>query len=419
MQSSKPPPHTIVKNVPERREPGTIIFNVRPGGAADLTGHFGWIAGIDREGRLAFNWEFDEQPQDTCALPNGNILFSLTKEGILREATRTGGVVRSWHLPALRRGGKTAPKDSTAIDIPLFHHRTNVLPNGNLLLLGAEARTFDNWPLKDDEPDAPRGTAKVIGDIVYEITPAGRIAGQWKMLDILDPYRLCYGSCSHYWRQRGFPDSFDWCHANAAAYDPGDDSILVSLRTQDCIIKLARKTGELLWILGDHGNWRSPWREKLLRPVGRLEWQYHQHDCTVTPTGTILCFDNGNLRATPFGRRMPAEESYSRAVEYRVDPKAMTVEQVWSYGDGPGERLFACYQGGAYRLPRTGNTIVTYGGIATIDGVPTNRNLEAFCTSRIIEVTPQKEVVLDVRIEDTSRNDPIPLSSFRADFLPG
>ena len=115
---------------------------------------------------------------------------------------------------------------------------------------------------------------------------------------------------------------------------------------------------------------------------------------------------------------MPAENSYSRAVEFKVDPKGMTVEQVWSYGARPGERLFACYQGGAYRLPKTGNTIITYGGIATIEGVPTNRNLEAFCTSRIIEVTPQGEVVFDLRIEDKSKDHPIPLSSFRADFLP-
>lgn len=419
MRSMNLPPHTVVKNAPEKREPGTIIFNVRPGGAADLTGHFGWIVGIGRDGQIAFNWEFDEQPQDTNALPNGNILFSLTKEGVLREATRGGDIVRSWHLPALRRGGKAAPAGSTPIDMPIFHHRTSIFPNGNFLLLSAEARMLENWPLKDDDPNAARGTVKVIGDIICEVTPAGRVVGQWKMLDLLDPYRLCYGSCAHYWRQRGFPDSSDWCHANAAAYDASDDSIIVSLRTQDCIIKFSRRTGELIWILGDPGNWKSPWKEKLLKPIGPLEWPYHQHDCSVTPRGTVLCFDNGNFRALPFKTKMSAEDCYSRAVEYKVDAKAMTVEQVWSYGEAPGERLFACYQGGAYRLPRTGNTIITYGGISTINGVPTNRNLDAFCTSRIMEVTPQKEIVLDLRIEDTSKKDPIPLSSFRADFLPG
>lgn len=417
MKSNTLPPHTIVKNVPERREPGTIIFNVRPGGSADLTGQFGWVMGIDRDGQIAFNWEFDEQPQDTCGLPNGNVLFSLTKAGALREATRNGELVKSWHLPALLRG-KQPPNGSTAVDIPLFHHRTNVFPSGNFLLLSAEARLFENWALKDDVPDPPRGPAKVIGDVIYEVSPLGKVLHQWSILDMLDPYRMCYGSCSPYWRQRGFPDSFDWCHANAAAYDASDDSIIVSLRTQDCIIKFSRSTGELLWILGDHGNWKSPWKEKLLRPVGTVDWQYHQHDCTITPKGTILCFDNGNLRATPFQKRMAAEESYSRAVEFRVDPKAMTVSQVWSYGEGSGERLFACYQGGAYRLPKTGNTIITYGGIATIDGVPTNRNLDAFCTSRIIEVTPQKDIVFDLVIADTSKTDPVPLSSFRADFLP-
>lgn len=168
MLSTKLPPHTIVTNVPEKREPGTIVFNIRPGGAADLTGHFGWICGIDRNGQFAFNWEFDEQPQDTCGLPNGNVLFSLTNAGALREAIRKGKVVRTWHLPALLRG-KQPSAGSIAIDIPLFHHRTNVFPNGNFLLLGAKARMFENWALKDDVPDPPRGTAKVIGDVIYEV----------------------------------------------------------------------------------------------------------------------------------------------------------------------------------------------------------------------------------------------------------
>lgn len=62
----------------------------------------------------------------------------------------------------------------------------------------------------------------------------------------------------------------DWCHANAVSHDPRDDSLLVSLRHQDCIIKIDRRSGDLVWILGDPGNWRAPWSDSLLRPVGDL-----------------------------------------------------------------------------------------------------------------------------------------------------
>jgi hypothetical protein len=284
--------------------------------------------------------------------------------------------------------------------------------------MSAELREFPDWPARDDVPDAPRGNARVVGDVIMEFSPEGTLVNQWKLLDLLDPYRLCYGSCSGYWRSRGFPDSNDWCHANAITHDASDDSILVSLRTQDCIVKFDRKSGELKWILGDHGNWRAPWSAKLLKPVGAVAWQYHQHDCSVTPAGTILCFDNGNYRATPFGKKMPAQQSYSRAVEYAVDEAAMTVCQVWSYGEGPGEGLYACFQGGACRLPTSGNTFITYGGVCTIDGVPTDDNVNGFCRSRLIEVTPDKEVVFDLWIDSSASDNPMPLSSFRSEHLP-
>lgn len=418
MHAKNQPPIKIIKNNSARREPGTIVFNIRPGGKADLTGHFGWIMGVNEFGETAFCWEFDEQPQDTNALKSKNIIFSLTKQGMIHEASCDGQIIRSWYLPSAKLGDLESKRETFLLNIPLFHHRTNLMPNGNFLLLSAEERILDNWPLKDDDKDCPRGKAKVIGDVIVEASQSGQIINEWKIFDIIDPYRLCYGSCSPYWRARGFPDSFDWCHANAASYDESDDSILVSLRTQDCIIKFSRKTGDLIWILGDPGNWKSPWKEKLLTPIGNTSWPYHQHDCSVTSEGHVLCFDNGNFRALPFESKMPAEESYSRAVEYKIDTKKMTVEQVWSYGDKKEERLFACYQGGAYRLNKTGNTIITYGGISTIEGIPTNRNLEAFCKARIIEVTKDNEIVFDLMIEDQSTDDPTPLSSFRSDFIP-
>ena len=210
----------------------------------------------------------------------------------------------------------------------------------------------------------------------------------------------------------------DWCHANAIAYDAADDAILVSLRHQDCIIKFARSTGELKWILGTHANWKSPWSDKLLTPVGDLQWQFHQHDCSVTPTGTILCFDNGNYRATPFDQKLPPEKNYSRVVEFEVDEAARTVRQVWSYGSGPGEQLYACYQGGAFRLPATGNTFMTYGGIVTVDGKPHDVAEAGLSRSRLVEVTPSGEVVFDMWIDGSTRDPPSSLSVFRAEHLP-
>ena len=241
MHAKNLPPVKIIKNEPERREPGTIIFNIRPGGKADLTGHFGWIMGINHLGNTTFCWEFDEQPQDTNALPNKNIIFSLTKQGVIHEASCDGKIIRSWYLQSTENENIRNKSNITPLGVSLFHHRTNLMPNGNFLLLSAEERVFENWPLKDDDKNSPRGSAKVIGDVIVEVSQSGQIINQWKILDLLDPYRLCYGSCSPYWRQRGFPESFDWCHAK-------DRGIDVDFRGSGSLeITLERKTAKADW----------------------------------------------------------------------------------------------------------------------------------------------------------------------------
>ena len=76
----------------------------------------------------------------------------------------------------------------------------------------------------------------------------------------------------------------------------------------------------------------------------------------------------------------------------------------------------------AYRIRGRRNsvpylTFITYGGICTQDGKPAGVPIDSFARARLIEVTPEKEIVFDMWIEDTAENDPMPLSSFRAEFV--
>ena len=134
--------------------------------------------------------------------------------------------------------------------------------------------------------------------------------------------------------------------------------------------------------------------------------------------GTLLCFDNGNYRALPFADKLPPENNHSRAVEFEIDEAAGTVRQVWSHGRGVGQGTYACYQGGAIRLPRTGNTFVTYGGIVDINGAPSDLAQSGFCRSRLVEVTNGGDVVFDMWIDGSGEDEPVPLSVFRAEHLP-
>ena len=108
-----------------------------------------------------------------------------------------------------------------------------------------------------------------------------------------------------------------------------------------------------------------------------------------------MVFDNGNWRASPWDSRTPDRLNQSRAVEYRVDPVAMTVEQVWSYGWERGPKSFVSRMGDANLLPITNNVLITFGNMPNADdGV----------AARIVEVTHSEpaDVVFELAITDGS-----------------
>ena len=242
-----------------------------------------------------------------------------------------------------------------------------------------------------------------------EFAPDGTVVRQWSLLDALDPYRIGYDSLgTSFWGDTygalGRPDTelADWTHANALAHDARDDTFVVSARHQDALVKLDR-SGAARWILGPHAGWSDPWRSRLLEPRGDLEWPYHGHGVEVTPDGTILVFDNGNHRATPFDDPLPAEASYSRAVEFDVDEEALSVRQRWVYPPSDAERFYSSFLSDADWLPATGNVLITDGGrtrtVETADGEPAVRRW-----ARILEVTRDEpaETVFELVIDDDS-----------------
>jgi len=90
-----------------------------------------------------------------------------------------------------------------------------------------------------------------------------------------------------------------------------------------------------------------------------------------TPYGTLLLFDNGNRRASPFDGNplVYAFDNFSRGVEFRIDEDLMTVEMIWEYGEFIPERLYSFFISDADWLPATGNRLMTFGGVEWVGGV--------------------------------------------------
>ena len=205
------PPIRIARCDPARREPGMMLFNIR-GDSKSADGgqsYRGWLIGINRAGQLSCIHKSDRPVQGVRLLPNGNLLVTIV-DGLVLEMTLAGAVVRQWYATGKYRD-RTPPEGGIAVEAETFHHGVNLGPDGNMLLLSMEIREYDGWPGSVTDPQAPCERARVVGDIVMEVRPDGTKANEWRMLDLLDPYRITYGSRSNYWGERGYTGTMDWC----------------------------------------------------------------------------------------------------------------------------------------------------------------------------------------------------------------
>ncbi|EIW3759463.1 aryl-sulfate sulfotransferase [Salmonella enterica] len=217
-----------------------------------------------------------------------------------------------------------------------------------------------------------------IRDQIIEVDKSGRVVDVWDLTKILDPMRdallgaldagaVCVNvDLAHAGQQAKLePDTpygdalgvgagRNWAHVNSIAYDAKDDSIILSSRHQG-IVKIGRDK-QVKWILAPSKGWNKQLASKLLKPVddhgkpltcdenGKckdtdFDFTYTQHTAWLSSKGTLTVFDNGDGR----GLEQPALPTmkYSRFVEYKIDEKKGTVQQVWEYGKERGYDFYS------------------------------------------------------------------------------
>jgi len=386
-------PAISVTSTPELMELGVTLFEAA--GFLIVVNDIGEVVWFHR---IEFFGGID---RDVRRMNNGNLLL-LIPRGRMIELDMLGNIINMWH-PS---GSSEGDPGSIPVDTLAFHHEVFEMESGNLLVLSVEFRNFFDYPSSTTNPSAPIEKAIVAGDVIVEFASDGTIVNEWKLLDMLDPYRINYSSLIGLYDN--FFESFtgntagtrDWSHGNAVIHDASDDSIIVSLRHQDAVIKFSRQTGELIWILGPHENWvQEVFGQYLLTPLTDDEFffQYHQHAPDITDEGTYIIFDNGNNRASPFDARLPDPENFSRAIEYKINEITKEVEIVWEYGQFEEETIYTSFIGDADYQPQTGNVLITFGGVQP---------------ARLIEVTrtTPAQKVFDLAIAGTF--------SYRSERLP-
>ena len=303
-------------------------------------------------------------------LANGNLLY-LTKESndadtynVLLETDYLGKIYNRYDFSSSSASNDTGKSEG---EMTVIHHDGIELPSGNLLLTVNDGSNY-------------------IEDTMIELNrETGEIEKTIDLKDILpESFYEEYDSTS---REDG---KIDWFHQNSVEYDEADDSIIISGRHQDTIMKIDYSTNEIKWIMGDSSGWPESYQKYFLD--GDIKASGGQHAAIVLPdqddnaeTTDILYYDN-NISVT---RGDEADsEKYSEARQVRINEEDRTIEEVWTFGEDLGEAYFTKIIGSARYLTDNGNRLVNFG------------YREEGKTSSIMEVTEDGETVLDVDLTD-------------------
>lgn len=197
-----------------------------------------------------------------------------------------------------------------------------------------------------------------VADLLCAVSrETGEIVNVLDYRGILQPTRNQIQRCDEYDdKDKYYYTVTDWCHMNSVAMH--GENLVVSCRNQSTVL-CTNQEGGIQWMLCDPMDYFSYFQQFILKPVGEnFTYFYTQHAADVLPdmdgnpdTVDILLFDNGDFRK-------PNAERASRMVQYRIDEKAMTVEQIWSWGDGINE-LYS-YRHGDADLLANGNRLGSF-----------------------------------------------------------
>ena len=386
----------VLHHEPARVSPGHTLLDTR-----SKLGDHNLLMILDET--LAPIWIYMGYWRDARMTEAGTII-GIVDDGEVLEVDLAGTVVGHW----VGEGGD----GDVVVDVPSFSHEVFPVDDGFWSLTFATTQV-DAYPTSYDSP-LDLGPALDINDpVVVHVSWEGAVLDAWRMASRLDTQRIGYDALN--------PTQFgpDWGHANAVVVDPSDGGVLVSLRHQDAVVKFDA-VGEVQWILGNHEGWQASFQPFLLTPVGDdFAWPYHQHAPELTAEGDLILFDNGNVRETPYGAPAADPAVYSRVVSYRVDPTAMTVEQLWEYRDTLTGDLKTTAVGDADQL-ENGSVLADFGLVVSEGGV-VNKNLGlAFRSARLIEFDPAAPEVpaLDLRISAPQGDPTDGWRTFRAERIP-
>ncbi len=270
---------------------------------------------LDAKGNPVW-WHVDEVPHETITTVH------LTRD-------RTGVIYNAFHMDDGDDIGNSEERilrvslDGRTVErIEALQHSHNFveLPDGTLGYIATDHVEIEGETVR--------------GDKIIELQPDGTEEQVWSVWDYFE-----------YDPELEPPTGTGFTHANALDYIEAEDAYYLSLRSQDCVLKVDRATAQVEWVLG------GPYTTL---DIAGTDPHSDQHQFHVFDDH-LLIFDNGDV-----------SRYASRAVEYVLDHGAGSAEMVWEHYSDPV--VYIISGGDVSRLP-SGHTLVTWSSAGQMDEV--------------------------------------------------
>ncbi|MEO1011738.1 MAG: aryl-sulfate sulfotransferase [Bacteroidota bacterium] len=271
------------------------------------------------------------------------------------------------------------------------HHDIFPMPNGNVILLAATKKSYEEAITAGRDPSKLEDGA-LYNEQLVEIRPSGSNSGtvvwEWNIWDHLiqefDSTKENWGSVENnpqlldinYLGEGANNSDTDWLHINSVAYNEILDQLVLSIHGLDEIYIIDHSTTTIEaashegGIRGKGGDILYRWGNPLSYKQGDLNTrklfkQHHPHwiEPTLEDGGAIIVFNNGNGRSESFSSVDIINPPIDTNGNYKLPQNSFfgPMEPDWSYVDPlEPKNFYSRLLSGAQRLPN-GNTLICEG----------------------------------------------------------
>ena len=369
---------------------------------------------INNEGRLIHLWEGTNRPGlSAYFLENGNLLRTATVPNNTFNAGGRGGLIQEFDWE-----GNLIWEFEYSSNTHLQHHDVEKLPNGNVLVIAWEYKSWEEALSAGRNPSL-MSQNELWPDHIIEIQPdsgnGANIVWEWHVWDHLvqdyDSTEFNYGVISehpelidiNFISSNPNPSGADWNHTNAVDYNEAFDQIIISVRhfSEIWVIDHSTTTEEAAGHTGGNrgmgGDLLYRWGNPQSYDAGNstdqklfLQHDSHWIESGLPGEGNILIFNNGLNR--PGGNYSTIDEivppvdkegNYTRNPGTPYGPES----PVWTYADSNPSDFFAPNVSGSQRQPN-GNTLICKGPRGYFFEVTTGSDLVWLYVNPVISSGP-------------------------------